>query len=322
MNAKTILKQSFAILALALPLSVFAQAFPSKQVMLMVPNPPGGAIDIQGRIYAQKLQEIWNVPVVVEYKPGAGTMIGYDYIAKSAPDGHTIGMAVTTLQIFPALRDKMPYDTLKDLAPVMMTGVSSIMIAGSPNLQANNLAELIALAKKNPGKLSYASPGSGSAMHLAFELLKQEAGIDILHVPFKGGQQAYPELMASRIDLQLDPSFGIYRHIKAGKMKGIAVTSLKRDAASPEVPAVSETLPGFNVVSVNGLIVQGATPKALINRINADFKKVLTSPDILKRLEEMGIQPVGNSPEEYGAYLKSEIERWTKVARAANIKMD
>jgi tripartite-type tricarboxylate transporter receptor subunit TctC len=302
--------------------SALAQAFPSRNVTLVVPNPPGGAIDIQARIYAQKLQEMWGQPVVVDYKPGAGTLLGMEHVAKSAPDGHTLGMVVTPLVILPALRDKMPYDTLKDLAPVTLTGVSSILIAASPTLPAGNLGELIALAKKQPGKLTYASPGLGSSMHLAGELLKMEAGIDLLHVPFKGGAQAYPELMAGRIDLQLDPTFGIYRHVKGGKMKAIAVTSARRDPAAPEVPTVGETLPGFNVLSINGIVAAGATPRELVRRISGDFRKLLREPDTARRLEELGIEPVGNSPEEFGAFIKSEIERWTRVAKAANVKME
>ena len=299
-----------------------AQAFPSRTVTLVVPNPPGGAIDIQARIYAQKLQELWGQPVIVDYKPGAGTLLGMEHVAKSAPDGHTLCLVVTPLVILPALREKMPYDTLKDLAPVALTGVSSIMIAASPTLQASNIAELIALAKKQPGKLTYASPGLGSSMHLAGELLKMEAGIDLLHVPFKGGAQAYPELMAGRIDLQLDPTFGIYRHVKAGKMKAIAVTSAKRDPSAPEIPAVAETLRGFDVLSINGIVAAGGTPRELASRISGDFRKLLREPDTAKRLAELGIEPVGNTPEEFGAFIKSEIERWTRVAKAANVKME
>jgi tripartite-type tricarboxylate transporter receptor subunit TctC len=301
---------------------VLAQVFPSRNVTLVVPNPPGGAIDIQARIYAQKLQDLWSQPVIVDYKPGAGTLLGMEHVAKSAPDGHTLCLVVTPLVILPALREKMPYDTLKDLAPVTLTGVSSIMIAAAPTLQAGTVAELIALAKKHPGKLTYASPGLGSSMHLAGELLKMEAGIDLLHVPFKGGAQAYPELMAGRIDLQLDPTFGIYRHVKAGKMKAIAVTSAKRDPSAPEVPAVAETLRGFDVLSINGIVAAGGTPRELARRISADFRKLLREPDTAKRLEELGIEPVGNTPEEFGAFIKSEIERWTRVAKAANVKIE
>ena len=298
-----------------------SQSFPNKTVTIVVPNPPGGAIDVQGRIYAQKLQELWGQPVIVEYKAGAGTMLGMEFVAKSPPDGHTIGMVVTPLVILPALRP-MPYDTLKDLAPVTLTGTSSIMIAGAPNLAANNLRDVIELAKKNPGKITYASPGSGSSMHLAGELLKQEAGIDLLHVPFKGGAQAYPELMAGRIDLQLDPTFSIYRYVQTGKMKAIAVTSLKRDPSAAEVPTVAETIPGFEVLSINGIVVSGKTPRELVARLNADFRKLLAEPDVKKRLQELGIDVVASSPEEFGAVIRSEISKWTKVAKTANIKLD
>jgi tripartite-type tricarboxylate transporter receptor subunit TctC len=309
-------------LVLAVPGLAPAQQFPSKNVTIIVPNPPGGSIDVMARVFADGLQKMWDgKPVIVEYKPGAGTMIGMDYIAKSDPDGHTIGMVVTPMVILPALR-KMPYDTLKDLAPVTMTGTSSIMIAGAPNMPANNLREVIELAKKNPGKMTYASPGAGSSMHLAGELLKQQAGIDILHVPFKGGAQAYPEVMAGRVELQLDPTFGINRHVQAGKMKGIAVTSSKRDPQAPNVQAVAETIPGFEVLSINGIVVAGKTPRALVERLNADFRKLLKQPDVAKRMQDFGITVVGNSPDEFAKFIREEIERWTKVAKAANISLD
>ena len=320
MNLST--RKALLALVLALPGLAAGQQFPSKPVSLVVPNPPGGSIDVMARVFVEGLQKLWNHPsVIVEYKPGAGTMIGMDYVAKSEPDGHTIGMVVTPMVILPALR-KMPYDTLKDLAPVTMTGTSSIMIAGAPNLQASNLREVIELAKKNPGKMTYASPGAGSSMHLAGELLKQQAGIDILHVPFKGGAQAYPEVMAGRVELQLDPTFGIVRHVKAGKMKGIAVTSAKRDPQAPDVQAVAETIPGFEVLSINGIVVAGKTPRPIIDRLNADFRKLLAQPEVAKRMEGFGITVVGNSPDEFGAFIKREIERWTKVAKTANISLD
>lgn len=316
------IRKALLALVLAVPGLALGQAFPSKNVTIVVPNPPGGSIDVMARVFADGLQKMWDgKPVIVEYKPGAGTMIGMDYVAKSEPDGHTIGMVVTPMVILPALR-KMPYDTLKDLAPVTMTGTSAIMIAAAPNLPANDLRGVIEMAKKNPGKMTYASPGAGSSMHLAGELLKQQAGIDILHVPFKGGAQAYPEVMAGRVELQLDPAFGIYRHVKAGKMKAIAVTTAKRDAASPEVPAVAETIPGFEVLSINGIVVAGKTPRALVDRLNADFRKLLAQPDVAKRMEGFGITVVGNSPDEFGKFIRDEIERWTKVARAANISLD
>jgi tripartite-type tricarboxylate transporter receptor subunit TctC len=310
-----------AVLVLPVP-DTGAQSFPTRTVRLINPNPPGGAIDIQARLYSQKLQELWGQPVVVEYKTGGGTLIGMDYTVKSAPDGYTIGMAVTPLVIFPALRADMPYDTSKDLAGVTLTAVSSIMIVAAPSLQANSLAEVIALAKQNPGKLTYASPGIGGANHLAFELLKQSAGIDIVHIAFKGGAQAYPELMAGRVDLQVDPVFGVYRFVKAGKMKGIAVTSAKRDPSAPEVPTVAETVPGFEVLSMNGIIVPRATPRDLVNRLNADFRRILQTPDLAKRFAELGLEIIGNSPEEFDAFIRSEIAKWTRVGKGAGIKLE
>ncbi|MGQ0546242.1 MAG: Bug family tripartite tricarboxylate transporter substrate binding protein [Betaproteobacteria bacterium] len=316
------IRKALVALVLAAPGLAGAQQFPSKNVSLIVPNPPGGSMDVMGRVFADALQKMWDgKPVIVEYKPGAGTAIGMEYVAKSDPDGHTIGMVVTPMVILPALR-KMPYDTLKDLAPVTLTGTSSIMIAAAPNLPANNLREVIELAKKDPGKMTYASPGAGSSMHLAGELLKQQAGIDILHVPFKGGAQAYPEVMAGRVELQLDPTFGIVRHVKSGKMKGIAVTTLKRDPQAADVQTVAETIPGFEVLSINGIVVAGKTPRPLVERLNADFRKLLAQPDVRKRMEDFGITVVGNSPEEFGKFIKDELERWTKVAKAANISLD
>ena len=316
------IRKALLALVLAVPGLAGAQQFPAKTVSLVVPNPPGGSIDVMARVFADGLQKMWDgKAVIVEYKPGAGTAIGMEYVAKSDPDGHTIGMVVTPMVILPALR-KMPYDTLKDLAPVTMTGTSSIMIAGAPNMPASNLREVIELAKKNPGKMTYASPGAGSSMHLAGELLKQQAGIDILHVPFKGGAQAYPEVMSGRVELQLDPTFGINRHVQAGKMKGIAVTSSKRDPQAPNVQTVAETIPGFEVLSINGIVVAGKTPRALVERLNADFRKLLAQPDVKKRMEDFGITVVGNSPDEFAKFIREEIARWTKVAKTANISLD
>ena len=299
-----------------------AQNFPTKTVTLVVPNPPGGGIDIQGRVYANKLQELWKQNVIVEYKAGGGTLLGMDFTAKAVPDGHTICLVATPLVIIPALQPKMPYDTLRDLAGVTLSAVSPILIGGSPTLEANNIAVVIVLAKKYPGKLTYGTPGAGSSMHLAGELLKSMAGIDMLHVPFKGGAQAYPELMAGRIDLLLDPLFGLYRHVQAGKVKGIAVTSLKPDPTAPGIGAVAATLPGFSVLSINGLVVPRATPREVVRKLNADFRAVLNMPDVSKRFTELGLEIVGGSPEEFDAMIRAEIDRWTKVAKAANIKLE
>ncbi|MBI2316962.1 MAG: tripartite tricarboxylate transporter substrate binding protein [Betaproteobacteria bacterium] len=298
-----------------------AQTFPSKPVHLIVPNAPGGAIDIMARLFEQHLRGIWTQPGVVEYKPGAGTALGTEYVGRSTPDGHTVGLVVTSHVINPSIR-KLPFDTVKDFSGVTMTAVSEILISATPSFEANNIAELIALAKKRPGKLSYASPGSGSSMHFAGELLKQEARIDILHVPFKGSGPAYPEVMAGRIQLLIDPLFSSMPYINGGKLKPIAITGPKRAASAPAIPTVAETVPGFSVMSIFGVVVPSATPRDVVNKLNGDFVKVLRLPEVRKRMSELALEPVGNTPEQFDALIRSEIEKWAKVVKAAGIKND
>ena len=309
------------LLGLAVSLAVGAQAFPSRPVHLVVPNAPGGAIDIMARLFAQHLQPLWGQPAVVDYKPGAGTALGTEYVAKAAADGHTILFAVTAHVINPSLR-KLPFDAAKDFSGVTLYGISHIVLCATPGLAANTLSELIALAKSRPGQLSYASPGSGSSMHLAGEQLKAMAGIDLLHVPFKGSGPAFPEVFSGRIELIIDPLFSSLNYVKAGKLKALAIASRRRTRAAPEVPTVAETLPGFEVQSVFGVVVPSATPRELVRRLNADFLKVLQLPAMRARLDEFGIEPLGNSPEQFDAYIRDEIERWSRVVKAAGIKLD
>jgi len=302
---------------------VTAQTFPSRPVRLVVPNPPGGSIDILARVFAQALQQIWSwQQVIVDYKPGAGTVLGTDFVAKSPPDGHTIGFVVTAHVINPSVRASMPFDTLKDLSGITLIGVADVLISATPGLPASTLPEVVALAKKQPGMLNYASPGSASAMHLAGELLKLQAGIDIVHIPFKGNAPAFPEVFAGRVELLIDPLYSSMPHIKSGRLKPIAVTGARRSPAAPGIPAAGEYYPGFNVQSLNGVVVPGATPRELVRRLNADFLKAMQLPEMKARMAEFGIEPVGNSPEQFDALVRSEIEKWAKVVRAANIKVD
>jgi len=291
-------------------------------VKLVVPNPPGGAIDTLARLLSQRLQPLWGQPAVVDYKPGANTIVGTDFVAKSAPDGYTLGMVVASHVINPSVRSHMPYDTLKDLSGVTLTALTTILVSASPSLQANSIAELIALAKKNPGKLSYASPGSGSAPHLAGELLKIMTGIEMVHVPYKGAAMAYGDVMSGRLQLLFDPIFGAMPHVKAGKIKALAVTSPRRWPSAPDIPTVAETVPGFSVDSINGIVVPSATPRELVRRISADFASVLKQPDFKARLNEIGLEPVGNTPEEFDAFIRAEIARWAKVVKTANLTVD
>ncbi|HXD41950.1 MAG TPA: tripartite tricarboxylate transporter substrate binding protein [Ramlibacter sp.] len=318
-----IFKRILAVAAFALvPLAAGAQAFPTKPVTLIVPNVPGGAIDILARLLERQLSEMWKQPVLVVYKAGAGTVLGTDFVAKSPPDGHTIGLVVTSHVINPSLRKNMPFDTLKDLSGVGMLAISPIVITAAPSLPVKNLSDLIALAKSKPGKLTYASPGSGSSMHLGGELLKSTAGIDVLHAPYKGSGGAYPDVFAGRVDLLIDPLFSSLPHIKSGNLKPIAIMSPTRSSIAPDVPTVAETLPGFSVQSVFGAVVPSATPRSVVNKISADLAKVVQSPDTKARMDQIGLSPVGDTPEQFDAFIRAEIDKWAKVVKASGATAD
>jgi tripartite-type tricarboxylate transporter receptor subunit TctC len=315
-------KQLLAAAACAvLPLAAAAQAaFPSRPVTIIVPNAPGGAIDILARLLERNLSGIWKQPVIVQYKPGAGTVLGTDFVAKAPADGHTIGLVITGHMINPSLRKAMPYDTLKDLAGVSLLASSPVVITASSKLPAGNLKDLIALAKN--GKLSYASPGSGSSMHLGAELLKTTAGIDILHTPYKGAGGAYPDVIAGRVDLLVDPLFSSLPHIKSGGLKPIAIMSPKRSPIAPEIPTVAETLPGFSVESVFGAVVPAATPRDVVHKISADMNKALQTPEVKQRMADIGLTPMGNTPEQFDAFIRAEIPKWARVVKASGATAD
>jgi tripartite-type tricarboxylate transporter receptor subunit TctC len=315
------LAASFGVFAMG-ALEARAQAFPAKPVRLVVPFPPGGATDIIARLVAQKLQENWSQAVVLEYKPGGGTVIGTDFVAKSPPDGYTLGMVITAHVINPSLRSKMPFDTVKDLSGVSMVAVQHILLVATPSLEANTVQELIALAKQNPGKLSYATPGTGTAMHLAGELLKSQAGVDIVHVPYKGGSPAYPDIFTGRVSLMLDPMSASMPNVKAGKVKAIAVTSPVRAATAPEIPAVAETIPGFAVQSIAGIVAPSATPREIVRRIGADIGKALQSADLKTRMAEVGMEPAPMTPEQFDAFIRTEIEKMAKVVKSSGARVD
>lgn len=274
------------------------------------------------RLLAQKLQELWGQQVIVEYKPGAATVVGTDYVAKSAPDGYTIGMVATPHVINPSLRSNLPYDTLRDLAGVSLNTSAHIVISASPSLEASNLPEVIALAKKQPGRLSYATAGAGTAMHLAGELLKSTAGIDIMHVAYKGSGPAYPDVIAGRVQLMIDVLYSATSYFRSGRLKPIAVASPGRAAGAPEIPAIAETLPGFRVQSIQGVVVPAATPRALIQKLSADFVSVLRSADVRARLAEIGLEPEGTTPEQFDAVIRTEIEKWARVVKSSGARVD
>ena len=294
----------------------------SKPVRLIVPNVAGGGVDILARMMEVELTKVLKQPVVVEYKPGANTVLGTDFVARSAPDGHVLGMVVTSHVINPALRPDMPYNTLKDLTGVTLTARSGILLSASPDAPFSDLKGLIAYAKANPGKLNYATPGAGSAMHLGAELLKQRAGIFMLHIPYRGSGGAYPDVASGRVNLLVDPLYASMPHVKSGRLKPIAVLSAARDASEPAIPAVGELLPGFDVVSINGIVVPASTPKDLVQRIRDDFAAVLGNEELKKRMRAIGLEPMATTPEEANRYFENEIKRWDAVVKNGNIKLD
>lgn len=307
---------------LAVAATSHADEFPARPVRLVVPFPPGGATDIVARLLSEQLTKIWHQNVIVDYKPGAGTIIGTDAVAKSAPDGYTLGIVITAHVINPSMRAHMPYDTVKDLSGVSMLTISHIVLAATKSLPANTLPEVIALAKKEPGALSYATPGTGTAMHLAGELLKTRAGINIVHVPYRGGASAYPDLIAGRVQLQFDPLYSMMQIIATHKVKPIAITSPKRADVAPEIPTFAETLPGFSVLSITGVVVPSATPRALVHKISADINVALKAPDLRQRMAGVGMEPAGDTPEQFDAYIKSEIAKWAPIVKEAGLRVD
>ena len=298
-----------------------AQTFPSKAVTLIVPNAPGGAIDILARSLQQHLQTAWGQTVLVEYKPGAGTVVGTDFVAKAPADGHTLCLVATPHVINPAIR-QMPFDTTRDLSGITILGISNVLLSATPSLPVSTLPELIDLVKKNPGKYAYASPGSGSSMHFAVELLKQRTGMDLLHVPFKGSGPAYPEVMSGRIALLIDPLFSSLPHLKAGRLKPIAVTASRRSPLAPDIATMAETLPGFNVQSMFGMVVASATPRPVVQKIYTDVVQVMRRPEVTARLAELGLEPNPIAPEQFDTLIKTDIERWTQLVKTANLKVD
>ncbi|HEY5293009.1 MAG TPA: tripartite tricarboxylate transporter substrate binding protein [Burkholderiales bacterium] len=299
-----------------------AQEFPKGPVRLIVPFPPGGPTDVIARLMSQKLQALWSQPVVVDYKPGAGTVIGTDAVAKSAPDGRTIGVVVSSYTINPVLHRAMPYDTLKDLVGVTRLVNIPLVLVAHPDAPFDDLKGLVAYAKRNPGKLSYGSPGAGGTAHLAGELLNDAAGIDLVHVPYKGSAPAQTDVLGGRVPLMIDPLFSALPYVRAGRMKVIAVTTERRVAGFEQYPTVAETYPGFDVSSLLGFVVPAATPRAIVAKIYTDSLKAVNLPEVRSRIMELGNEVIGSTPEEFDAFVAAEIKRWTRVITEKGIRAE
>jgi len=308
--------------ALAFAASVAcAQNYPGKSVRVVVPFPAGGSTDIVGRTIAQKLSELWGQPVVVDNRPGGGTTIGTEIVAKAPPDGHTLLVMPAPFTINPSLLPNLPYDALNDFAPITLINTTPLVLVVNPGVPVKSVRELIALAKARPGKLNFGSSTIGGSNHLAGELFNAMAGVKMVHIPYKGNAPALTDLVGGHVDLIFNGMTSALPLIKSGKLRALAVTSLQRSNASPDLPTMDEAgLKGFEAVAWNGLGAPARTPRDVIVKINADVIRILNSPELRERLKAEGSDPVGNTPEQYAAFLRDEIAKWAKVIKFAGVK--
>jgi tripartite-type tricarboxylate transporter receptor subunit TctC len=301
-----------------------AQGYPSKPVKIIVPFAPGGNVDITARLVAPGLSEALGHPVVVENKPGAGGTIGADLVAKSPPDGYTLLMGSnSTFSVAPSLYPKNPYHPLKDFAPVIMIASAPFVLVTNPGASARTAAELVAQGKANPGKLTMSSAGTGSSNHLVGELFQEISGARFTHVPYKGSGQALTDLMGGQVDLHFDQITSAASHIQAGKLRALLVTAPQRVPMLPEVPTATEAgYARFHATNVTGLIAPAGTPREVIDKLNAATRKVIAQPAIREKFAGLGADAVGGTPEEFGAYIKDDFSKWTRIVKEANVKVD
>ena len=320
MNAKTVtIALVAAVPAFATP--VAAQEYPAKPVRVLVGFAPGGGIDSSARAFAPALGAALGKPVIVENRPGAGSNIAAEIAAKAAPDGYTLLLgSIASLAINPSLYGKLSFDPARDFAPIAQTGTMSNIIVVHPVVPAKTLKEFVALAKRSPGQITYATPGAGSSAHLSGELLKKVAGIDIVAVPYKGGGQAVVDSLAGHVPVFFASVPVVITHVAAGRLKAIAVTTGKRAAAMPDVPTVAEAgYPGCQIDNWYGLVAPAGTPRAVIDRLNREVTVVLLTQDVVTRIRELGHDTATSTPEQFGALIKSENAKWAKVVKEVGV---
>ena len=322
------LKYAVALLlaaSAALAGPVFAQdKWPSKPIKYIVPFPPGGTTDILARLIGAKLSTALGQPVLVENKAGAGGNIGSDFVAKSAADGYTIlGGTISSHAINVSLYKDLPYDPIKDFVPVTLIGTNANVLVVDPKNPAKDLKELIAQIKARPGALSFASAGNGTSQHLSGELFKMMAGLDMVHIPYKGSAPAIQDVMGGQVPMMFDTTVVAAAHIRSGNVRALAVTSAKRVKGMDSIPTMSEAgVPGYELVSWQGIFVPAGTPKEIVKRLNAELVRIIALPDIRERLDALGVDPVANTSEEFAAFQKAEIAKWAKVIKTANIQLN
>ena len=309
-----------ALLAGSLP--AWAQPYPNRPLRIVVPFPPGGGTDIGTRIVAQKLQEAWGQAVIVENKPGAAGIVGTELTAKSAPDGYTFMMGnIGTHAINVSLYKKLAYDPVKDFAPVSMVADLPLLLLVHPSVPANSVKELIVLAKSQPGKLNFSSSGAGGSMHVAAELFKSMTGVDMVHIPYKGGAPAVADLLSGQVALSFSTVLETIQHVKAGKVRALAVTNDHRSIALPDLPTIAEAgLPGYQSISWLALFAPAGTPKDIVNKVSAESVRILKLSDVKERLLAQGAEPIGSTPEQLAATLAADIAKYAKVIRESGYK--
>ena len=318
-----ILKAAICMAALGFTAGAHAQNYPTKPVRLINPWTPAGPAELLARQIGTKLQESLGQPFIIESKPGANGTIGATYVAKAPADGYTILFShVGPMAIHPAVVDKMPYDTLKDFEPITQVAAGALVFLVRNDIPAKNVRELIAYAKSNPGKLSCGSVGPASTSHLACEQLNMLGGVTTVHVPYKGSAPVVTDMLGGTISISFLNIAGVKPQIDAGQIRAIGVSTLKRSAVLPDLPAMSEVLPGFEVNSWYGMMAPAGTPKAIVNLLQRETAKILKSPDVQERLKALGLEPVGSTPEEHAKQLRSDLERWAKLAKAVQLKID
>ena len=299
-----------------------AQSYPSKPIRIIALNTPGAGADIVSRVVGNKLAETLGQPIVIDNRPGGGGNIGCEIAARAAPDGYTLLMITSQQPIVVAMYDNLNYDLIRDFAPISLIGTTPLMLITNVSVPANSVKELVALAKSRPGEMNYGSPGSGSSGHLAAEVFSSMAGIRITHVPYKGTSQALNDMIANQVQLTFLVAPAAMSFVKAGKVKGLAVTTPRRSPLAPEIPAIGETLPGYEWSGWYGLVAPAKTPQPIIAKLNAAQVDAIRSGDLNQRLLDLGATPVGSTPEEYGAHLRRQVERMRDAIRISGAKRD
>jgi tripartite-type tricarboxylate transporter receptor subunit TctC len=316
------LRLAATLLAAAFALDALAQTpYPTRAVRVIVPSSPGGGTDIMARLIAPALAERLGQPIVIDNRPGAGTLIGNELAAKSAPDGYTLLMGLSTLAILPAMHKKMPYDALRDLAPITQTVTAPNILVVHPSLPVKSVKEFIAFARARPGQLNFGSAGAGTNPHLSMELFRSMAKLDMVHVAYKGSAPAIADLVAGHVVAMTATMLTGLPHARSGRLRALGTTGAQRIAAAPDIPTVAESgLPGYEAVQWYGLFAPAATPREIVAKLHAATVAALHVPAVRQRLEAEGVEPVGNSPEEFARLLRTETEKWAKVVREAGIK--